>query len=239
VAVEGNHVYLHLIYTTGDAAGQNMVTIATQAVCAYILQHCPLQPRYWFVEANFSGDKKASAQAMVNGRGKRVSAEVYLPPELVRTRLHTTPQRMVEFLRMAEVGAMLSGTLGVQGHYANGLAALFIACGQDAACVAESATGITRLELTDDGSLYVAITLPNLVVGTVGGGTSLPTQQACLDILRLAGPGHAQAFAEVCAGLCLAGEISLIAALSAGHFTRAHQRLARERVAPGLEVEHG
>jgi hydroxymethylglutaryl-CoA reductase (NADPH) len=117
----------------------------------------------------------------------------------------------------------------VQGHYANGLAALFIACGQDVACVSEIAVGITRFELTEDGALYAAVSLPNLIVGTVGGGTGLPSQRACLEILGLAGPDHAQAFAEVCGGLALAGELSIIAALSSHEFARAHLRLARGR----------
>jgi hydroxymethylglutaryl-CoA reductase (NADPH) len=125
------------------------------------------------------------------------------------------------------MGGVLSGNVGIQGHYANGLAALYIACGQDAACVAESAVGITRFEQTDTGDLYTAVTLPNLIVGTVGGGTTLPTQWACLDILGLAGAGHAHALAEVAAALVLAGEISIIAALAAGHFTGAHEKLAR------------
>ena len=134
---------------------------------------------------------------------------------------------MVDYSRLAATGGVLSGTIGVQGHYANGLAALYIACGQDVACVAESAVGVTRFELTDPGDLYAAVTLPSLVVGTVGAGTGLPSQQACLDIMGLAGPGKAPALAEVCAGLCLAGELSIIGALCSGDFTRAHQRLAR------------
>jgi hydroxymethylglutaryl-CoA reductase (NADPH) len=120
----------------------------------------------------------------------------------------------------------------VQGHYANGLAALYIACGQDAACVSESAVGVTRMELTDEGALYVAVTLPNLIVGTVGGGTGLPSQKACLNILGLAGAGGARAFAEIAAAVCLAGELSIIGALCAGHFTRAHQKLARRSGRP-------
>ncbi len=227
VAVEGNHVYLHFDYETGDAAGQNMVTIATEAICAYVTECSPVQPRYFFVEANFSGDKKATVQSFQTVRGKKVTAEVTVPAELVVRRLHTTPTRMAEYYQMGSLGGVLSGTLGVQGHFANALAALYIACGQDAACVAESAVGVTRFELTTSGDLYAAVTLPNIIVGTVGGGTSLPTQRACLDILGLAGPGHARALAEVCAGLCLAGELSLAAALCAGEFTRAHQSLAR------------
>lgn len=227
ITVEGNHVYLNFEYSTGDASGQNMVTIATDSVCAYIIENTPVKPDYHFVEANLSGDKKASAQSFLSVRGKKVSAEIHLDKELVRRTLHTTPEHMVNYWRMSAMGGVLSGTLGVQGHYANGLAALYIACGQDAACVAESAVGVTRFEVNDDGGLYAAVSLPNLMLGTVGGGTGLPSQRACLEIMGLAGVGHAQALAEVCAGMALAGELSIIGALAAGHFTRAHQNLAR------------
>jgi hydroxymethylglutaryl-CoA reductase (NADPH) len=229
ITVEGNHVYLDFQFTTGDAAGQNMVTIATQAVCDYIRAQSPIAPQYAFVEANLSGDKKASAQSFLSVRGKKVTAEVTLPANLVQKRLRSTPEQMVNYWRMSAIGGTLSGTIGVQGHYANGLAALFIACGQDAACVAESAVGVTRFEVTETDALYAAVTLPNLIVGTVGGGTSLPSQRACLEILGLAGTGHAQAFAEVCAALLLAGELSIIGALCSDEFARAHQRLARGR----------
>ncbi len=227
LTVEGNHVYLLLEYRTGDASGQNMVTLATDAVVAHILASSPVKPRHHFLEANLSGDKKASAQSFQSVRGKKVTAEVALPAALVEKVLHTTAQRMTEYWRMSALGGVMSGTLGVQGHYANGLAALYIACGQDAACVAESAVGVTRFELKAEGTLYASVTLPNLMVGTVGGGTGLPSQQACLEILGLGGPGHAHALAEVCAALSLAGELSIIGALCAGHFARAHRQLAR------------
>lgn len=239
VHFEGNHVYLVLDYTTGDAAGQNMVTIATQAVCDHIAEACPIKPDYAFVEGNFSGDKKASAQSFQSVRGKKVAAEVRLPRKVVERHLHTTPERMVDYWRMSALGGVMSGTIGVQGHYANGLAALFIACGQDAACVSEAAVGVTRFEVGAEGELYAAVTLPNLIVGTVGGGTALPSQRACLDILGLAGAGKARAFAEVCAGVALAGELSIIAALSAGQFSGAHERLARGRKPAGNEGAHG
>jgi hydroxymethylglutaryl-CoA reductase (NADPH) len=204
-----------------------MVTIATAAIVKHIVEHCPYKPKYCFIEANHSGDKKASSQSYQRVRGKKVTAELTLPRALVEKILHTTPRMMVDYWRMSAIGGVLSGTMGVQGHYANGLAALYIACGQDAACVSESAVGVTRMELTDPGDLYVAVTLPNLIVGTVGGGTGLPTQRACLELMGLAGAGHARALAEVAAALCLAGELSIIGALCAGHFARAHQMLAR------------
>lgn len=229
VSVEGNHVYLIFEFLTGDAAGQNMVTIATETICAYINAHAPVRPRHFIIEANLSGDKKACAQSFLSVRGRKVSAEVVLPAELVERRLHVSPDRIVDSWRMSAIGSALSGAIGLQGQFANGLAALYIACGQDAACVAESAVGVTRFEVVDTGSLYAAVTLPNLVVGTIGGGTGLPSQQACLQILGLSGPEKATAFSEVCAALCLAGELSLAGALSAGEFARAHQCLARRR----------
>jgi hydroxymethylglutaryl-CoA reductase (NADPH) len=227
LTVEGNHVYLVLEFHTGDASGQNMVTIATQAICEYIETHTPVRPRYWFVEANMSGDKKATTHSFMSVRGRKVTAEVVLTSDLIERRLHTTTEALVDYSRMSAFGGIMSGSIGVQGHYANGLAALFIACGQDAASVAEAAVGVTRFEPRGNGDLYASVTLPNLIVGTVGGGTGLPAQRACLDILGLAGPGHALAFAEVAAALALAGELSIVGALAAGHFTRAHQHLAR------------
>lgn len=230
--VEGNHVYLNFEFTTGDASGQNMVTLATQAVCDAILAFSPVKPVRHYVESNLSGDKKASARAFTSARGKKVTAEVNLPAELISKHLHTTSEAMVDYWRMSAIGGVLSGTLGIQGHFANGLAALYLATGQDAACVAESATGVTRFEETADGGLYASVTLPGIMVGTVGGGTGLPTQKACLELMGLAGAGKSRALAEVCAGLLLAGELSIIAALSAGHFSRAHRKLARTRKAP-------
>ncbi len=227
ITVEGNHVYLNFEYLTGDASGQNMVTIATHAIFEYIKKTSPIKIEYAFIEANLSGDKKASAQSFQSVRGKKVTAEITISEELIEKNLHTTVSRMVDYWRMSALGGVLSGTIGVQGHYANGLAAFYIACGQDAACVSESSVGITRFEVTSDGSLYACVTLPNLIVGTVGGGTGLPSQRACLEIMGLAGQGKAQALAEVCASVALAGELSIIGALCADHFSRAHQSLAR------------
>jgi hydroxymethylglutaryl-CoA reductase (NADPH) len=232
LVMEGNHLYLLLDYSTGDAAGQNMVTLATAAVCEYLLAHSPIAPLRHYVEANMSGDKKASAQSFQTVRGKKVTAEILVPGDLVARRLRTTAEAMTDYWRMSAIGGVLSGTLGVQGHYANGLAALFLATGQDIACVAEAAVGVTRMETRAEGALYASVTLPNLIVGTVGGGTGLPTQSAALDLLGLRGTGHARAFAEVAAALCLAGELSIIAALSAGHFASAHSKLARSPKPP-------
>jgi len=239
--VEANHVYVNFEFVTGDAAGQNMVTLATAALCGEIEKHTPVRLEYSFIEANHSGDKKASAQSFSHVRGKRVSAEVVISRELIATRLHTTPERMTDYWRMAALGGVLSGTIGVQGHYANGLAALYIACGQDAACVAESAVGVTRLEVTREGALYAAVTLPNIIVGTVGGGTGLPSQRACMEILDCTGPGSSRALAELCAGLALAGELSIIGAICSGDFAQAHAKFARgfKTCLTAVDPDHG
>ncbi|MEL6508770.1 MAG: hydroxymethylglutaryl-CoA reductase [Pseudomonadota bacterium] len=226
--IDNNVAFLLCRYTTGDAAGQNMVTIATNALCEKIAEHCPVPIKRWYVEGNFSGDKKASSLGTITGRGRKVSAAVTLPDALIEKALHTTTDDMLDYARVANLGALLSGQLGAQAHYANGLAAFYIATGQDAACVAESAVGFTRMERRK-GGLFCSVTMPNILVGSVGGGTSLPSQTAGLNILGLKGAGHGAALAEVTAALCLCGEISIVAAMAAGHFTRAHDSLARGR----------
>lgn len=228
--VAGNQVFLNLEYTTGDASGQNMVTIASEAVCQYILTHSPITPRFYFVESNMSGDKKATALSFLSVRGKKVIAEATIPRKILEKFLHTTPERMMEYWKMSFVGGVQSGSLGVQGHYANGLAAIFIACGQDAACVSEAAIGITRFDITENGDFYVSVTMPNLIVGTVGGGTGLPTQQECLSLLGCHGSGTAKKFAEICTATVLAGEISITGALAAGQFAAAHKAYGRKKV---------
>src|SRR4029078_2721531 len=165
LTVEGNHVHVQLEFMTGDAAGQNMVTIATEAICAYMVEHRPVHPRYWFGEPNMSGGKKATTHSFMTVRGKKVSAEVIVPAALIEGRLHTTARAMADYARMSLLRGVMIGSIGVQGHYANGLAALFMACGQDAACVAEAAVGVTRFEVTEGGGLYAAVARANLIVG--------------------------------------------------------------------------
>jgi hydroxymethylglutaryl-CoA reductase (NADPH) len=225
--VEANHVYLIFAFHTGDAAGQNMVTFCTAAVCRDILERTPVQPAYWFLESNMSGDKKATAMSFLQTRGRNVTAEVRLPRELVTRTLRTTPERMVDYWVMSFVAGVQTGSIGVSGHIANGIAALFLACGQDVACVSEASVGITRMEIRE-GDLYCALTLPNLIVGTVGGGTRLDTARECLSILDCVGTGKAGRFAEICAAVALAGEISIVGALCSGEFDRAHRQLGRE-----------
>jgi hydroxymethylglutaryl-CoA reductase (NADPH) len=224
---EGRYAFLVLEFATGDASGQNMVTIAAEAACDFIRRTSPYRPQAVYVESNFSGDKKASAQVLQSVRGRKVSAEAIVPDGYLRQVLHTTAEEMARYYRMAAVAVSLSGSLGTQGHFANGLAALYLACGQDVACVAESALGHTLLERMPGGDLLCSVTLPGLMVATVGGGTGLPGPSACLGLLGLRGEGGADRLAEVAAALCLAGELSIIGAICAGEFTQAHRRMAR------------
>lgn len=226
--IDNNVVFLICRYTTGDAAGQNMVTIATNALCEDVAARCPVSIDAWYIEGNFSGDKKASFLGLVTGRGRKVSASVTLTADVVEKTLGTSVQAMLAYGQVANLGSHLSGQLGAQAHFANGLAALYLATGQDAACVAESAIGITRMEPRGD-DLFCSVTMPNILVGSVGGGTSLASQSAGLNILGLKGAGKGAALAEVAAATCLCGEISIVAAIAAGHFTRAHENLARHR----------
>jgi hydroxymethylglutaryl-CoA reductase (NADPH) len=226
--MEGNQVLAIFEYTTGDAAGQNMVTLCTEAICHYIVEHSPIKPQMWFVESNYSGDKKATAVSFSAVRGKKVTAEAVIKKDIVKEILFCTPKLIAQYWQTSSVAAVQSGSIGIQGHFANGLTALFLACGQDVACVSEAYVGITRMEVTDDGDLYLAVTLPSLVVGTVGGGTRLPTQRECLELMDCYGEGKARKFAEICGAIVLAGELSIAAALASGSFAKAHRLFGRK-----------
>jgi len=225
--IEGNQVNLVFEYTTGDAAGQNMVTFCTHEICNYILANSPIKPSTFYLESNFSGDKKANYQSFQNVRGKKVIAEVELPEEIVTGVLKSTPKEMEDYWKTSTVSLVQLGSIGAQGHIANGLTALFIAAGQDVACISEASVAVNRFDVTESGSLYVSLTMPNLIVGTVGGGTSLPTQRECLEMMDCYGAGKAKKFAEICCALALAGELSIAAAIASGHFVAAHQNLGR------------
>src|SRR5690606_27228596 len=157
-----------------------------------------------------------TAVSFTSVRGKKVTAEAVVKREVVENILSSTPEMIATYWQASVVAASQSGGIGLQGHVANGLTALFIACGQDVACISEAFVGITRMELNKEGDLYVAVTLPSLVVGTVGGGTGLPTQNECLQILQCTGKKSARKFAEICAAVALASELSIAAALSSG-----------------------
>lgn len=224
----GPLLYLRFDYTTGDAAGQNMVGKATLAACEWIAANHPLTPRF-MLSGGIDTDKKHSALNTLQTRGKRVVAEATLPADLLRTIMGVDPATLFWARQLSQTGAFLARSSNNGAHAANGLAALFIATGQDVANVAESHAGIVYTQLLDNGDYYWSITLPALIVATVGGGTSLATQRECLELLGCYGPGKVAKLAEICAGVVLAGEISLGSAVLAGDWVTSHERLGRNR----------
>ncbi len=226
--VEGNNLNVVLEFETGDAAGQNMVTFCSYDICQYILENAPVQPAKWYIESNFSGDKKANYKSFQHVRGKKVVSEIELSKDIVQRVLKADAAKIEDYWKTSTVSQVQLGSIGAQGHIANGLTALFIACGQDVACISEASIGVSRLEASPEGHLYASLTLPNLIVGTVGGGTGLPTQKECLEMLDCYGAGKSQKFAEIASAIALAGELSIAAAISCDHFVSAHEKLGRK-----------
>jgi hydroxymethylglutaryl-CoA reductase (NADPH) len=230
--IVGNYVWLRLVFSTGDAMGMNMVTIASDAVAKYIQQHYP-KAKLVALSGNMCVDKKANAVNFLLGRGKTVVAEAVVKREVLE-RLGITAEDVHEVnVRKNLIGSALAHSYGFNAHFANIIAAIFIATGQDVAQVVESSMGITSTEPRDEG-LYISVFLPSLEVGTVGGGTGLPTQREALALLGVAGPGNppgtnALKFAEIIAAAVLAGELNLLIALARNELASAHQRLGRAK----------
>lgn len=237
---EGNIVYLRLIYFTGNASGQNMVTKATQAIFDYIRNNCPIKANYSYLEGNFSSDKKASYQSLQGVRGRKVIASVVISGNILKKILGVDVDNFIQLWRISERGTNLSGCIGTQAHCSNALAALYLACGQDVACVSESSIGITTAEKNSSGDLYLTVTLPNIIVGTVGGGTRLPHARAGFELLGIDvnNPDSANIFAEIIAVVCMAGEISLVSAICANQFSRAHEVLGRRSARMLDKIKH-
>lgn len=228
----GRIVHLRFYYQTGDAAGQNMTSIATWAACQWLIRKLRDAPEIkltqFSIEGNMSGDKKANFQSLINGRGFQVTAEVVLTHEVIQQVFNTTAERMVSGQTGALVGAAQTGIIGHNINFANVIAAIFTATGQDIACVHESSIGQFFVEAHPKG-IYAAVSLPALVIGTVGGGTRLPTQYECLEIMTCAGARKAAKLAEIIAAFCLALDLSTGAAIVADQFVDAHDRLGRNR----------
>lgn len=220
--------YLRFNYTTGDAAGQNMVGKATLAACEWIIANYKTPTRY-LLSGNMDTDKKHSHLNMLGSRGKRVIAEVVIKRDILMRYMHTDTVAMARACVMANTGAMMAGAAYNGPHSANGIASLFIATGQDEANVVESHAGILSHELLDNGDLYLAVTLPSLICATYGGGTGLPTQKECLNLLGCYGKGKANKFAEIVAATVLAGDISLGCAVIAGDWVTSHDKYGRNR----------
>lgn len=224
----GPTVFCRFDYTTGDAAGQNLTGKATEAACRWILEQHP-QVRFHVLESNFATDKKASQINTLKTRGKRVVAEATIPNELVQRITRATTRQMYRSRQLATHAGLMSGSINNGSHSANGITALFIACGQDAANVAESSTALVYAELRENDDYYFSITIPSLIVATYGGGTGLPTQRECLELLGCYGEGKVRKFAEIVAATVLCGEISLASAVAAGEWVEAHDNHGRNR----------
>lgn len=225
IAIVGRFVYPRFVYETGDSMGMNMVTIATEESLKYIEKENDIS--ILALSGNFCIDKKPSALNLIEGRGKSVVAEVVVPKEVVEKTLKTTTDAIVEVNYAKNLlGSAIAGSYGYNAHYANIVAALFIATGQDPAHVVEGSIGITSAE-NNDGDLYFSITLPDLPVATVGGGTRLETATEALNLLDAKGSDKIERYASIVGGSVLAGELSLIGALAAGHLARAHKKLGR------------
>lgn len=220
--------YLRFNFTTGDAAGQNMANKATYAACEWIKQAYPGGAAY-ILSSNIDSDKKYSKLNTLRSRGKRVVAEATIPRRVLEEIMRVDGNTLFQLRQVSNTGALIAGNANNGGHAANGLAALFIATGQDAANVAESHAGTVYCQLLDNGDYYWSITLPSLIVGTYGGGTGLATQKEALDMLGCYGEGKANKFAEVVAGTVLAGDISLASAVVAGEFVASHDKYGRNR----------
>ena len=221
-------VYTRFNYTTGDAAGMNMVGKATFAACNWILENCKdVEIRNFFLESNLATDKKASMINAMRTRGKRVVAEAVVKREVLQNIMDADTEQLYYHSKIATMGSMISGANNNGAHAANGITAIFIATGQDVANVSESSAGILYTELTEEKDLYISITLPSLIVATCGGGTGLATQHESLEIMECAGVGKVMKFAEIVAGTVLAGEISLAAAISSLDWVSSHDQYGR------------
>ena len=226
--IVANMMYTRFCYTTGDAAGQNMTGKATLYACEWIRAHHPLKPRY-ILSGNIDTDKKHSMMNMIQTRGKRVIAEFVLKRDVARDLLRIDTEWLYRFRQIAGVGSMQAGAAYGGAHSANGIAAMYIATGQDVANVAESHAGMLYGELLDNGDFYWSVTLPSIICATYGGGTALPTQREGLEMMDCFGKGKADKLAEIIAGVVLAGDVSLSSAILAHEWVSSHEKMGRNR----------
>lgn len=221
--------FLRFNFRTGDAAGQNMVTKAAYEGCIWIMENCPHRPEHFYLESNMATDKKPSFINSLQGRGKRVTAEITFKKEVLERDLRVTAKQLDYHRAVGNIGALLSGTNNNGLHSVNAITAMFIATGQDVATVAESSACLTHAEVLPNGDLSASLTLPSLVVGSYGGGTGLPTQRECLELMDCYGEGKAKKLAEIIAGVVAAGEISLAAAISSADWVYSHEAMGRNK----------
>uniref|UniRef100_A0A0E0QL51 3-hydroxy-3-methylglutaryl coenzyme A reductase n=1 Tax=Oryza rufipogon TaxID=4529 RepID=A0A0E0QL51_ORYRU len=234
-AMAGRNLYMRFSCCTGDAMGMNMVSKGVQNVLDYLQDDFP-DMDVISISGNFCSDKKPAAVNWIEGRGKSVVCEAVIKEDVVKKVLKTNVQSLVELNVIKNLaGSAVAGALGgFNAHASNIVTAIFIATGQDPAQNVESSHCITMLEAVNDGrDLHISVTMPSIEVGTVGGGTQLASQAACLDLLGVKGanresPGsNARLLATVVAGGVLAGELSLLSALAAGQLVKSHMKYNR------------
>ena len=199
---------------------------ATLAACTWIEENYPERLEY-MLSGNVDTDKKHSGINMLLTRGKRVVAEAVIKNDVLKRLMGVEGHELFFARQISNVGSFLGGNANNGAHYANGLTAIFIATGQDVANISESHAGVTYSQLLDNGDYYWSVTLTSLIVATHGGGTGLPTQRECLEMLGCYGTGKVRKFAEVCAATVLAGETSLSSAVLHGDWVSSHDRLGR------------
>lgn len=226
---QGKMRWLRFNFTTGDAAGQNMVSKATRHACQWMLDQNPAGLEHFSLAANFDTDKKHSAVNSLHTRGKRVVAEITLPATMLENIMHTSGQALFKQRQLSNMGAMMAGSANNGAHFANGLTAMFIACGQDVANIAESSAGFVYGEIKDNGDYYFSATIPSLIVASYGGGTALPTQRECLEVMGCYGAGKVYKLAEICAAVVLCGELSLSSAIVSDQWVSSHDQYGRNR----------
>lgn len=221
----GRDVVLKFVYFSADAQGLNMINKATEAACKFI----KAQTRYPYrLRSNFSSVKKVAASNIHTGYGKRIVAEALIPQRTLKL-LNVTAAQLADYFFAGTLAGIEAGMIGNNCHITNGIAAIFLACGQDAADIATSHIGTFQCQLIENQNLYVCVHLPNVLIGTVGGGTGLDTQKQCLQILDCYGKGKSKKFAEIIASTCLAGEIAVLAALATDTYVQAHEKYGRNR----------
>jgi hydroxymethylglutaryl-CoA reductase (NADPH) len=223
----GRTVIVTFYFHTADAQGMNMIVKAAERACRWLVEQ-GLAPRFQ-IFSGLSSEKRASGFLLNGLKGKKVVAGARIPAEMLLAYMRITPKGMADVWHHTVIGHLQANAIGFNAHYANGLTALFIACGQDVANVANAAVGITDYEVTEDGDLYASVTLPSLTVATVGGGTGLGTSRECLAMLGCTGAARAAKFAEIVAATVLAGELSMAAAVGTGEFVMAHEDYGRNR----------